>query len=80
MRARLRINWREKHHLYWGALILVAGVLMYRLGLAPSWAGCLVALTGLYLMADDLYQHWRQVDDPDYHSPVWRLWARLHGK
>ena len=75
----LRFNWRESHHLYWGALVVVAGVLMQRYQLPPSDLGILVALIGAYLMADDLYQHWRQIKQPEYRSPVWKLWARING-
>jgi len=34
------------------------------------FAGLLLFVLGAYVAADDIYQHWRQRDDWDYHSPV----------
>ena len=79
---KMRANWKEAHHLYWGIL----GVLMSWWGvvsclqlnelLGGILAPILVAIevvAGLiwfYVALDDIYQHHRQVKEPRYHSPV----------
>jgi len=66
---------REWHHGYVG-LAALAGSFVYVLAVdRPHWIAALVWLAGLWLLADDAYQHWRQHYEPDYRSPVNRLWG-----
>ena len=74
----LRITWLQPHHLYAGILLMA---LAFWIG---GNLGGMIFLIGLYLAIDDLYQHWRQVKQPDYQSPIHRLfvwlWDRTFGK
>lgn len=62
-----RVHADEMHHVYLGALIVVLGYLV-------AWP---LLLLGLIVMADDVYQHWRQVwcAEPYYRSPLHRLYG-----
>lgn len=71
----IRINWREIHHAYFGAALFVLGPVLVGFHKWPTWAGFLCAAVGFWLMADDLYQHWRNVTQPEYKSLVHRLFC-----
>lgn len=72
----------EWHHAYIGvAALAVAWLVIFfdrpgRRRDRLSWA---LGLFGLWMVGDDLFQHWRQGNDPDYLSPVNRLWGWLVG-
>jgi hypothetical protein len=57
------VNW-WRHHFWIGLALL----------LVPLWP---VQLIGLWLMADDAYQHLRQLDAPSYRSPLHRAWVMV---
>lgn len=69
---KMRLNWKETHHGYYGIVLMIIGAILFSLGgVILKWIGAIIFLFGLYLFYDDfLLQHHRQVDDPDYHSPV----------
>ena len=63
----LKIKWNEAHHLYWGvAMAIIFGWLEMPILCA---IGVLIAL-------DDLYQHYKQVEFPNYHSPIHQWYVR----
>ena len=86
---KMRLHWMEAHHLYWGILgalvswsgvvsstalywllegntlqIIASGLIMLQFIAMYIW---------IYVALDDIYQHHRQVKEPQYHSPV-HLW------
>ena len=73
----LRFKVWQLHHLY-------AGILAVWLGnwIGGGWGGLLLCL-GLWAILDDLYQHWMQVEDRAYQSPMHRAfcwaWAKVFG-
>ena len=69
---RIRLNWFEPHHLYWGLIFAGLSLLM------PLWALIPCLALGLYVAGDDIYQHHRQVVeyDPCYHSPVHNFYGK----
>ena len=63
------------HHLYLGVIIILVGFrLLFTLPVAFS---LVTVAIGLYVMADDYYQHFRQNSEIDYHSPLHRLYAGI---
>ncbi len=67
---RMRLNWGEIHHLYYGLVLMVVALFMSSIYMAIP-----VFIIGALLSIDDLYQHHRQVDEPWYHSPVHNWYA-----
>ena len=73
---KLRADWAQTHHLYYGIFLVLASVFNLDSNslviFATNWV---VFWLGVYLIADDLWQHWMQVehDNPCYHSPVHRF-------
>lgn len=79
----LRIKWREAHHLYVGIALFV---LVLVLGIRQAWSEwwCFaLGMAGLLLAWDDIYQHWRQMREPEYRSPGHRAfqwaWHKVFG-
>lgn len=71
----LWIDWFEWHHLYLGLMMLAAGIALI---LSGKWIlGGILALIGLILVMDDIYQHHRQVKDRNYHSILHVLYGKL---
>jgi hypothetical protein len=81
----------EFHHAYIGAAALVlAWVLLFTTS-TPDWLLALLMSFGIWMVVDDMYQHWRQKqlqkhytgkEIPGwilYHSPVHRLYVYLFG-
>lgn len=63
----------ELHHFYVGLVLVVVGFVIVFKG--PQTVGLVVGIAGLYLMGDDLIQHWVQRNFTwAYRSPVNRLW------
>lgn len=82
---------RRWHHEYLGQLLIGAGLGLLKLG-APDWLPLLLVflwtfvlavlvMVGLYLAADDAYQHARQrwCGEPDYRSPGHNLLGLFWG-
>jgi len=74
----LRFNPWESHHLYWG--IIAMGV-AYALSPSTPWVCCGSVSFWLYVIGaltalDDLYQHRRQVKEPEYHSPIHKMYGK----
>ena len=44
--------------------------------LGHFWSGIALHIAGQALRDDDFYQHTRQLADPDYHSPLHKLYGR----
>ena len=64
---------RGFHHFYLGIPILIIGFILI-------WKGTLVLyvvtlVIGSYVIYDDLYQHLRQKVNPDYASPLHKLYG-----
>ena len=72
---------KKKHHFYVGILaLLLVFVLIWKTATA-LWVLVALTLFGLWMVIDDLYQHWIQTrKDPTYRSPVNRLYRKLFGK
>lgn len=78
------------HHYYLGIFSVVVGLTEAIVGFAllmfaqvPVWVpnvivsiGIGTILIGLIEMVDDYIQHERQIEDPDYRSPLNRLYTR----
>lgn len=71
-----RFDKDEIHHFYGGWLMTIVAPI--HLTVWPDWVVWTVYGLGFWLMADDWYQHYRQVKDPEYrslwHRILWRLW------
>ena len=69
----IRFKIWQIHHIYLGILAVWLG---YEIG--GGWGGTLLCL-GLWAIIDDLYQHWMQVEDREYQSPMHRAfrWTLL---
>ena len=65
------------HHYFVGLILLLAGFL-FVISEGSLVTACLLTSFGLWLCADDLYQHWRQRTEPDYRSPVHRLYGLIY--
>ena len=70
-------NWKEVHHLYYGIVLLIVGAVLWHL-LSGWWllvtAPCFVF--GVWFSGDDLYQHVRQIKQPEYASSLHRWFVR----
>jgi len=62
----------EIHHFYWGIILLVIGFIL--IFYAPVF-GIILSILGLILVIDDEYQHYRQRRQPEYRSPIHRLYG-----
>jgi hypothetical protein len=73
----MMFNVREAHHLYWGVGLIALGAALW---LALPWPWCLLAvpivLVGSWCAVDDIYQHVRQLWQPDYQSSLHRWFVR----
>ena len=63
----LRLKWIAPHHGYYGLVLI---------GLSYYYSSYFLYVIGVVLFLDDLYQHWRQVKEPLYHSPIHVLYGR----
>lgn len=72
-----RFNWEEIHHLYFGYLAVVVAAIHWMWW--PKWVSALVLVLGAVTFADDVYEHHRQAKEPDYQSPLHRLFVWLWG-
>ncbi len=61
---------RELHHCYLGLLLIVATLPL------GGWRWIATLWVGAAVMADDAYEHLRQVVEPAFQSPLHRLFAR----
>ncbi len=65
---------REMHHFYFGGGMLAGAWIMLFVGAPALWCA-LMMIGGLWLVVDDMWQHWVQREyDDSYRSPVNRLW------
>ena len=74
----LKLRWepRQAHHMYWGAILVILGIVSPICMDIPPICVVLLCVIGVALVLDDIYQHWRQVKEPEYHSPVHRLYVK----
>ena len=76
---KMRINWYESHHLYWGILASLGVIPMcMSTNRTIVFLGVYLFALGVYVAIDDIYQHHRQVLDPGYHSPVHNWYGRIY--
>jgi hypothetical protein len=68
-----RTKFLEKHHFYWGATLLAAPA-SWGWWAIPCWS------LGAWWVADDAYQHLRQLQEWAYESPLKRWWIRRVGE
>ena len=66
------------HHFYLGIVILLLG--FYGLFYWNPNILLIVIIIGLIIIADDIYQHYRQLYDINYHSPLHKLYVNTFGK
>lgn len=72
------MNLRGTHHGYYGLVMMAAGTGTWALT-ATWWIRILAAalcFAGLWVLGDDVYQHVRQLWQPDYTSAIHRWYAR----
>ena len=72
----------EIHHGYIGIAAIAAAWLVifkHRPGRRRDILVWVLGLFGIWMCGDDLFQHWMQGNDPDYLSPVHRLYVFLFG-
>jgi hypothetical protein len=73
------MNLRGTHHGYYGLAMMAAGTGLWALT-ATWWLRLLAAawcLIGLWVLGDDVYQHVRQLWQPDYESSLHRWYVRV---
>ena len=66
------------HHFYLGIALAVVGFIL--MGASWYYVGLFTILTGLLVIIDDVWQHFKQRVDPDYHSPLHRLYEAIYSK
>ncbi len=70
------------HHFYLGILFFVVSNIICQVNpvLTSTWIiGCFMGILGLWLMGDDLYQHWRHAQgDLAYQSFIHKLGIPLY--
>ena len=70
-------NWKEVHHLYYGVILIILGIILWCL-LSGLWT--LITFPffffGVWFAADDIYQHVRQIWQPEYQSSLHRWFVR----
>jgi len=64
---KIRCNYAETHHGYYGLVCI---------GLAYYFSSWPLYGVGAVLFLDDLYQHYMQVDEPNYHSPIHQIYGK----
>ena len=72
----------EFHHAYFGLVAFgFAWVAIFRMrpGRKRDIVVWSLGLFAVWMIGDDLFQHWMQGNDPDYLSPVHRLYVYLFG-
>lgn len=74
-----KLNLWEVHHFYWALISCLAGWFWIFLSPWQGWVGLLLGSLGSWWLLDDLWQHWRQRREPEYRSPVHRIWIRMLG-
>lgn len=60
------------HHMYIGWVLLLPGFLLIW---SHLWLSIGLLVISFWLMVDDIYQHIRQLSEPDYHSPIHRFYG-----
>lgn len=71
-KKHFRFDIDEVHHAYYGWMILWIAPLHFQL-LHAKAIFLSIMLIGIVLVADDIYQHHRQAQEPDYQSPLHKL-------
>ena len=61
------------HHAWTGLCLLIAGFMLIVFK-EQAW-GLWIALAGLVVYCDDLFQHWRQIKEPTYRSFLNKLYG-----
>ena len=67
------------HHFYIGLILGLIGFLLIFTP-CPAWIVWTLIGLGLILMLDDAYQHLRQRKEPEYHSPIHRLYGWFYSR
>ncbi len=71
------------HHAYFGLIaLIICWIVIFKMegGKKRDRIVWTLGLFGLWMISDDLAQHWRQADDPHYHSPVHRIYVWVMSK
>jgi 4-hydroxybenzoate polyprenyltransferase len=72
-------NWfKGYHHFYTGIILAIAGFVL--MGNGWYWTGLFVIAVGIIVILDDVWQHFRQKNNPEYHSPLHRLYVYIWKK
>ncbi len=66
------------HHFYLGIALAVVGFTL--MGAGWYWVGLFTILTGLLVIVDGAWQHFKQRSDPEYRSPLHKLYGVIYSK
>ena len=73
----MKFNWRETHHLYYGVILTIIGLVLFHI-LSGCWT--LISfpflVLGIWCAGDDIYQHIRQITEPEFQSSIHRWFVR----
>lgn len=67
-----RFSYREIHHLYYGYVFILMGCVV------GEYVGVFLIGVGLWIAIDDVYQHYVQVENPRYISPLGRMFLPIY--
>ena len=66
------------HHYYLGLMLLIVSFIILATG--HNTIAIILFLIGEIAVLDDFYQHFRQNHEPNYHSPLHRLYELIYSK
>ena len=74
------------HHFYFGIVAMILAWVLLWTTSTSAWVLAVLMAFGVWMVVDDMYQHWRQKQQikysllgEKYHSPVHRLYQFLFG-
>lgn len=73
----MKFNPFEFHHLYWGALLIIAAVMLIVFRCLP-WLAAPLLFAGIIMVADDINQHWGNGTSPLHDLFCW-AWGKVFG-
>ena len=68
-------NFKGWHHGYMGAIIMILGLVS--VFFINRNVSAVIFIIGTIIVFDDFFQHYMQASDPEYHSPLHRLYVRM---
>lgn len=64
------------HHYYLGIILLILGFII--MGCGWYRTGISIIISGLITIVDDAIQHFKQRKNPEYHSPLHKLYGFIY--